>query len=121
MNYEISFPTPGANQSLSEQCGEQFEDRVIGDFTWHELDTASGIFNESGRELTNLEAIKLIETAIGAPYVFVSSNGCLSEGARQYNAALQRETEFNRQVCNPKSYKVAVVARYPRVQTQESV
>lgn len=116
MNHN-TFPlissTPEVNQSLPENNYEQVVHKVVGEFTWQELDAGSGIFQENGGELSNLQAIELINNAHGAQGVFLSANGYLSPEGHQYNREVTREIEFARRPRDPSLYKVAVVARYP--------
>lgn len=90
----------------------------IGEYTLKELYQPSGITDEKGGEITNLEAIRLIEGATGSQDVFISTNGQLSPEARDHNSQLSREEASGLRQVDGDSFMVAVISRRPPAENQ---
>lgn len=90
----------------------------IGELTIRELYQPSGIIDEKGREITNLDAIRLVEEAGGAQDVFINMNGQLSAEARTYNSELTRQQSKGMQRAYGSELIVAVMTRRPPAETK---
>lgn len=86
---------------------------ILGEFTRGELAGPSGIFDEqSGRVLSNYEAVEFIERARGAQGIYANQNGLLSDDANNRNTDVTRNNQ-GPSVINWRDYTVALVSQRP--------
>lgn len=86
-------------------------EEVLVETTWSELEMPSGIYDEeSQRQLSNMEAIELVASGLGAYLVYLNGNGHLSEEASRHNSQVTRTGEGE--------HLIAVVAKYPPATTK---
>lgn len=69
--------------------------QVITELHRSELDAPSGIFDESGGELNNEQAMRFILESLGYQVVHCNMNGDLSAGANRDNSQATAEKKVN--------------------------
>ena len=84
----------------------------LGEATLDELHAGSGIFDEqSGRELTTLEAVRLIEAHRGAQNVYLDWREASQQAKTQNSRHTRKETVGT--TSQPGKYIVAVMSQRP--------
>lgn len=83
----------------------------LGEWTRRELGADSGIW-DADRQLTNLEAIRLIEEANGGQNVHTTQNGHTSHAGNEHNSRLTHESGI-RGAAPAAEYVVSVLATRP--------
>lgn len=67
---------------------------TLAELPSRELHEGSGIYEDDGRELTNLAAMEMIGQALGG-IVFTSSNGALSPEGKRRNSEIARSRQLS--------------------------
>lgn len=83
----------------------------LGEWTRQELGEDSGIW-DTDRQLTNLEAIRLIEEANGGQNIHTTQNGHTSHAGNEHNSQLTRASGV-RGAAPAAEYVVSVLATRP--------